>query len=124
MASFTCSLCAQYSPTCVRWYVVCPLRYRHVEELMQERGVSVDHSTVNRWVLKYTPQLEEACYHRKRPVWISRRMAETYITIKGQWRYRYCAGDQTGQTAATLVDVSGLGISFTVAGLVLHGVLL
>jgi len=39
--------------TCVRWYLAYPLSYRHVEELMQERGVSVDHSTVNRWVLKY-----------------------------------------------------------------------
>ena len=36
----------------MQWYVACPLSYRHVEELMQERGVSVDHSTVNRWVLK------------------------------------------------------------------------
>jgi putative transposase len=44
----------------VRWYVAYPLSTRHVEELMQERGVSVDHSTVNRWVIKYSPQLEEA----------------------------------------------------------------
>ena len=42
---------------CVRWYVAYPLSTRHVEELMQERGVSVDHSTVNRWVIAYSPQL-------------------------------------------------------------------
>jgi hypothetical protein len=41
--------------TCVRWYVAYPLSYRHVEELRQERGVSVDHTTVNRWVVKYSP---------------------------------------------------------------------
>jgi putative transposase len=39
--------------TCVRWYLTYPLSYRHIEELMRERGVPVDHSTVNRWVLKY-----------------------------------------------------------------------
>jgi putative transposase len=39
----------------VRWYVAYPLSYRHVEELMEERGVSVDHATINRWVLKYSP---------------------------------------------------------------------
>ena len=44
--------------TCVRWYVAYPLSYRQVEELMQERGVSVNHATINRWVLKYSPQLE------------------------------------------------------------------
>jgi putative transposase len=49
--------------TCVRWYVAYPLSYRRVEELMQERGVSVDHATINRWVLKYAPQLE-AAFHR------------------------------------------------------------
>ena len=54
--------------TCVRWYVAYPLSYRHVEELMQERGVSVDHSTVQRWVLKYSPQLEAVFHRGKRPV--------------------------------------------------------
>ena len=49
---------------CVRWYLSYPLSYRHVEELMQERGVSVDHATVNRWVQKYSPPLwsvRESC---------------------------------------------------------------
>ena len=41
--------------TCVRWYIAYPLSYRHVEELMEERGVSVDHATIHRWVLKYSP---------------------------------------------------------------------
>ena len=46
--------------TCVRWYVAYPLSYRQVEELMQERGVSVDHTTVQRWVVKYSPPLTAA----------------------------------------------------------------
>jgi transposase-like protein len=62
----------------VRWYVAYPLSTRHVEELMAERGVEVDHSTVNRWVTKYSPQLEEAFHHRKRLVWVSWRMDETF----------------------------------------------
>src|SRR5262245_42612513 len=71
----------------VRWYVAYPLSYRHIEELMEERGVEVDHSTLQRWVVKYSPPLEEAFHRRKRPVWVSWRMDETYIKIKGQWYY-------------------------------------
>ena len=61
-----------------------PLSTRHVEELMEERGVDVDHSTINRWTIKYSPLLEEAFHRRKRPVWVSWRMDETYIKVKGQ----------------------------------------
>jgi transposase-like protein len=84
--------------TGVRWYVAYPLSYRHVEELMEERGVSVDHATLQRWVVKYSLQLEEAFHRRKRPVWVSWRMDETYIKVKGQWRYLYRAVDKHGQT--------------------------
>ena len=49
---------------CVRWYVAYPLSTRHIEELMLERGVHVDHSTVNRWVIQYSPPREEA-FHRE-----------------------------------------------------------
>jgi transposase-like protein len=84
--------------TGVRWYVAYPLSTRNVEELMRERGVHVDHSTINRWVIKYSPQLEDAFHRRKRPVWVSWRMDETYIRIKGEWRYLYRAVDKYGQT--------------------------
>src|SRR6266446_5974567 len=87
----------------VRWYVAYPLSTRHVEELMEERGVEVDHSTINRWVIKYSPQLEEAFHRRKRPVWVSWRMDETYIKVKGQWYYLYRAVDKTGQTIDVLL---------------------
>jgi putative transposase len=57
--------------TCARWYVAYPLSYCQREELMQERGGSVDRSTIHRWVLKYASQLEEVFYRRKRQVYIS-----------------------------------------------------
>ena len=84
--------------TCVRWYLAYPLSYRQVEELMEERGVSVDHATIHRWVLKYSPQLEETFHHRKRPCGLGWRMDETYIRVKGEWRYLYRAVDKHGQT--------------------------
>jgi putative transposase len=71
--------------TCVRWYLAYPLSYRQVAELMQERGVSVDHATIQRWVLKYSAPLEAAFHRRKRSVGRSWRMDETYIKVKGQW---------------------------------------
>jgi transposase-like protein len=82
----------------VRWYVTYPLSTRHVEDLMEERGVEVDHSTMNRWVIKYRPELEEAFHRRKRPVWVSWPMDETYIKVKGEWCYLYRAVDKPGQT--------------------------
>jgi putative transposase len=82
----------------VRWYVASPLSYRHVEELLEERGVPVDHATIQRWVVKYSPLLEEAFHRRKRSVWVSWRMDETYIKVKGQWYYLYRAVDKHGQT--------------------------
>jgi putative transposase len=84
--------------TGIRWYVAYPLSTRHVEELMRERGVHVDHATINRWVIKYSPRLEEAFHRRKRPVWLSWRMDETYLRVKGHWSYLYRAVDKTGQT--------------------------
>src|SRR5262245_19172257 len=87
--------------TGVRWYIAYPLSTRHVEELKRERGVHVDHSTVNRWVIKYSPPLEEAFHRRKRPVGRSWRMDETYIRVKGEWRYLYRAVGKSGQ----IIDV-------------------
>ena len=88
---------------CVRWYVAYPLSTRYIEELMLERGVPGDHSTVNRWVIQYSPQLEEAFHRRKRPVRVSWRMDETYIKIKGTWYYLYRAVDKQGQTIEFLL---------------------
>jgi putative transposase len=64
--------------TGVRWYLAYPLSTRHVEELMEERGVELDHATINRWIIKYSPQLEEAFHRRKRPVWVNWRAELAY----------------------------------------------
>src|SRR6266571_5079667 len=82
----------------VRWYVAYPLSTRYIEELMEERGVDVDHSTINRWVIKYSPQLAGAFHRLKRPVWTSWRMDETYMKVQGEWRSLYRAVDTQGQT--------------------------
>ena len=87
----------------VRRYVAYPLSYRQIEEMMQERGVEVDHSTLHRWVLKYVPLLEKAFLARKRPVGGSWRMDETYVRIKGVWKYLYRAVDKTGATVDFLL---------------------
>ena len=69
----------------VRWYVAYPISYRQLEEMMGERGVAVDHSTLNRWVIKYAPEFEQQFCHRQRPVGQSGRVAETDVKMKGQW---------------------------------------
>lgn len=82
----------------VRWYVAYPISYRNLEEMMEERGVEVDHSTLNRWVVKYTLQVVQAFVRRKRSVGASWRMDETYVKVKGKWKYLYRAVDKEGQT--------------------------
>jgi transposase-like protein len=87
----------------VRWYVAYPLSYRQIEEMMEERGVEVDHSTLHRWVFKYVPVLEKAFLARKRPVGGSWRLDETYVRIKGAWKYSYRAVDKAGATVDFLL---------------------
>ena len=82
----------------VHWSVAYPLSTRHVEALMEERGVELDHATVDRWVITDSPQLQEAFHRRKRPVWASWRRDETYIKVKGEWRYLYRAVDKYDRT--------------------------
>ena len=82
----------------VYWYLRYALSYRDIEELMQERGVDVDHATLQRWVVKYTPMIEANFRKKKRTVGRSWRMDETYIKIKGQWYYLYRAVDKEGNT--------------------------
>ena len=89
---------------CVRWYVSYALSYRNIEEIMKERGFEIDHATLNRWVLHFAPLLEQRSRKYKRPVHRSWRMDETYIKIKGEWRYLYRAVDKYGKTVEFMVS--------------------
>ena len=72
--------------------------YRDLEEIMAERGVPVDHATLNRWVVKYSPLIADEAHRRKSPTNTSWRMDETYIKVKGRWTYLYRAVDKHGKT--------------------------
>ena len=73
--------------TCVRRYAAYPLSLRHIEEMMTERCVAVDHATVHRWAIKILPVLAAVFRRRKRPVGVSWRMDEIDITVAGEWKY-------------------------------------
>ena len=109
----------------VRWYLAYPLSYRHVEALMQERNVWLGHATMQHWVVKYSPLLEEAFHRRKRPVWMSWRMDEPYLKIKGQWYDLYRAVDKTGKTIDFLLTQhrdERAATRFLTAAICRHGV--
>jgi len=82
----------------VYWYLRYSLSYRDIEELMEERGIELDHATVQRWVVKYTPLIDAEFRKKKKTVGSSWRMDETYIKIKGIWHYLYRAVDKEGNT--------------------------
>jgi putative transposase len=89
----------------VRWYVAYSLSYRNVEELLEERGTETDHSTIQRWVVKYSPLLEnEFRKKHKTPTGRSWRMDETYVKIKGEWHYLYRAVDKNGDIVDFLLS--------------------
>ncbi|MGZ2454261.1 transposase-like protein [Rhizobium ruizarguesonis] len=77
----------------VAWYLRYPLSYRDLEEMFQERGFEVDHSTINRWVLAYAPMIEKRLRQFRHP---QVRIDETYVKIGGKWRYLYRAIDKHG----------------------------
>ncbi|MDE1489168.1 IS6 family transposase, partial [Xenorhabdus bovienii] len=88
---------------CVRWYLAYSLSLRNLEEIMAERGIAVDHSTLSRWVHRLVPLIVKR-YRRSKPEVERRwRMDETYIKIKGQWRYLYRAVDSDGNTVEFLL---------------------
>ncbi len=82
----------------VFFYVRYAVSYRDLEEIMAERGVQVDHATLNRWVVKFAPQIAAPAQARMRPIAKSWRIDETYIKVKGRWSYLYRAVDRDGQT--------------------------
>ena len=89
----------------VRWYLRYGLSYRDVEELLAERGVTVDHVTVYRWVQRFTPEFIDAarqCRHVPGDRWF---VDETYVKVAGRWTYVYRAIDQHGQVVDVMLSV-------------------
>jgi len=88
----------------VGWYLRFSLSYRDVEELLAERGLLVDHVTVWRWVQRYAPEMERRLRSKLKPTNDSWRVDETYIRVKGKWRYLYRAVDSSGATLDFLLS--------------------
>ena len=80
------------------FYVRYAVSYRDLEEIMAERGIQIDHATLNRWVVKYSPGIAKRAQIKKSPTAGSWRMDETYIKVKGKWMYLYRAIDKHGKT--------------------------
>jgi transposase-like protein len=82
----------------VRWYLKYPLSYRNLKEMMIEIGIQIDHSTIMRWVHQYSPEMEKKVRRHLRPTNDSWKVDETYIKVKGEWKYLYRAVDSDGDT--------------------------
>src|SRR3989442_215651 len=89
---------------CVRWYLRYSLSYRDLEEMMAERGLTVDHTTIYRWVQHYAPELEKRCRPHLKACNDSWRVDETYIKVKKVWTYLYRAVDSEGNTLEFLLS--------------------
>ena len=99
---------------CVRWYLRYSLTYRDLEEIMAERGLSVDHVTIWRWVQRYAPVLNQRVRRELRCPNRSWRVDETYIKVAGNWTYLYRAVDSAGETIEFMLspkrDLAQFGI--------------
>ncbi len=82
----------------VRWYLKYPLSYRNLKEMMAERGIIVNHTTIMRWIHQYSPEIEKKVRRYLRPTNNSWRVDETYIKVRGKWKYFYRAVDSNGDT--------------------------
>src|SRR5258706_7979001 len=83
---------------CVRWYLRYALSYRDLEEMMLERNLHIDHTTIFRWVQRYAPEVEKRCRPHLTMTTDSWRVDETYVKVKGVWMYLYRAVDSQGKT--------------------------
>lgn len=83
---------------CCRWYLKYALSYRNLEEIMNERGLTVDHTTIMRWVHQYSPEINKRIRKYLKPTNDSWRVDETYVKVRGRWCYLYRAVDSNGDT--------------------------
>src|SRR6202051_295855 len=88
---------------CVRWYLRYKLSFRDLVEMMAERGLSLAHTTIMRWIQRYVPEFERRWNRFTRPAGLSWRVDETYVKIKGRWIYLYRAVDKEGKTVDFLL---------------------
>ena len=89
---------------CVRWYLRYSLSYRDLEEMMAERGLSVDHTTIFRWVQRYAPELDKRCRPHLKACNDSWKVDETCIKVRKTWMYLYRAVDSDGNTLEFLLS--------------------
>src|SRR3546814_5478595 len=83
----------------VRWYCRYGISYRDLEEMLSERGIDVDHTTIYRWVQRYAPEMEKRLrWFWRRGFDLSWRLDETYVKVRGKWTYLYRAVDKRGDT--------------------------
>src|SRR5271167_1732186 len=90
---------------CVRWYLTYRLSYRDLVEMMAERGITLSHSTILRWVQRYVPEFEKRWDRYARRVHSSWRMDETAVSVRGGAHYLYRAVDKHGKTVDSLLCV-------------------
>ena len=95
----------------VRWYCRYPLSYGNLEEMMVERGIEVDHLTLNRWQLLYAPELDKRIRPHLKQTNDSWRVDETYIKVKGIWKYLYRVVDSKGNTLDFLLSAKRNALS-------------
>ncbi len=89
---------------CVRWYLRYKLSYRDLQEMMKERGLTVDHSTIFRWVQRYAPEINKRIRQHLKMSGTSYRVDETYIKVGKTCKYLYRAVDQEGQTVEFMLS--------------------
>ncbi len=89
---------------CVRWYLSFKLSFRDLVAMMRERGISLAHTTILRWVQHYSPEFEKRWKRYARSVGGSWRMDETYVRVRGEWMYLYRSVDKAGKTVEFLLS--------------------
>ena len=104
----------------VRWYLRYSLSFRDIEELLRERGLETDHTTIWRWVQRYGPALEERLRRHLKPTNKSWRVDETYVRVKGRWCYLYRALDARTSVHRRHDQLRALGLARCRYGALLH----